>query len=97
LKPLTYHPDASDEIDEAYTWYAMRSTQAADGFYEELFPAVDMVRRQPGIFPAYLHGTRRIVLDRYPFSVVFRELPRKIQVVAVAHAKRLPGYWAKRL
>jgi plasmid stabilization system protein ParE len=70
LKKLTYHPAAKEEIDKAYSWYAMRSTQAADGFYEELFPAVIMVHKQPGHFPAYLHGTRRVVLDHYPFSVV---------------------------
>ena len=74
----------------------MRSTQAADGFYEELFRAVDVVRERPGLFAPYLHGTRRVVLDRYPFLVIYRELPRKIQIVAVAHAKRRPGYWAKR-
>lgn len=97
MKQLTYHPAASDEIDKAYIWYAVRSAQAADGFYEELFLAVKRAHRQPGLFPQYLHGTRRAVLDHYPFSVVFRELPRKIQIVAVAHAKRKPGYWAKRL
>jgi plasmid stabilization system protein ParE len=97
LKLLLYHPEASDEIDGAYTWYAMRSTHAADGFYEELFKALDMVHQRPRQFPSYLHGTRRVLLDSYPFSVVFRELPRKIQIVAVAHAKRRPGYWAKRL
>jgi hypothetical protein len=37
------------------------------------------------------------MLDRYPFSLIYRELPRKIEIVAVAHAKRKPGYWAKRL
>jgi len=75
----------------------MRSTQAADRLYEELFPAIDRVRKQPGLFPPYLHGTRRVVLDRYPSFVVFRELPRKIQIIALAHAKRRPAYWAKRL
>jgi hypothetical protein len=29
--------------------------------------------------------------------VVFREFPREIQIVAVVHAKRRPGYWACRL
>jgi hypothetical protein len=37
------------------------------------------------------------MLKRYPYFVVFRELPRKIQIIAVAHAKRRPGYWTKRL
>jgi plasmid stabilization system protein ParE len=44
-----------------------------------------------------LRGTRRILLKGYPYFVIFRELPRKIQIIAVAHAKRRPAYWAKRL
>ena len=97
MKPLTYHPEASEEIDEAYNWYAMRSVRAADGFYEELFPAIGRVHQQPGLFPPYLQGTQRAVLDRYPFSVIFRNLPSEIQIVAVAHAKRRPGYWTNRI
>lgn len=97
MKPLTYHPKASDEIDQAFGWYAMRSARAADGFYEQYFAAVKKVGRQPSRSSPYLHGTQRIILDRYPFSIIFRELPRKIEIVAVAHAKRKPGYWAKRL
>jgi plasmid stabilization system protein ParE len=97
LKPLSYHPKASDEIDKAYIWYAMRSAQAADGFYEELYPAVNKLRQQPSLFPSYLHGTRRAILKTYPYFVVFRDFPRKIQVIAIAHAKRRPSYWANRL
>ena len=97
MKPVTYHPEASEEIDEAYTWYAMRSVREADGFFEELFPAVKLVSEQPRLFSPYHHGTQRVVLDPYPFSIVYRELPHEIQIVALAHAKRRPGYWASRL
>jgi len=38
-----------------------------------------------------------VILDHDPYFVVFRELPRKIQIVAGAHAKRRPGYWTNRL
>jgi hypothetical protein len=37
-----------------------------------------------------------VILNRYPFSVVFRERLHDLQIIAVAHAKRRPGYWAKR-
>jgi hypothetical protein len=37
------------------------------------------------------------MVNRFPYFVVFRDLPRKIQIVAVAHAKRRPSYWANRL
>jgi toxin ParE1/3/4 len=97
VKPLKYHPAARREIKAAYAWYVRRSVEAADGFYEELIPALDRVHDRPRLYPPYLYGTQRAVLDRYPFSIVFRELLHEIQIVAVAHAKRSPGYWAKRL
>ena len=49
------------------------------------------------MYAQYLHGTRRILLDRYPYFVVFRELPRKIEIIAIAHCKRRPGYWKGRI
>uniref|UniRef100_E6Q016 Plasmid stabilization system protein n=1 Tax=mine drainage metagenome TaxID=410659 RepID=E6Q016_9ZZZZ len=45
----------------------------------------------------YLAGTRRKLLDRYPYFVVFREESEAIQVIAVAHGRRLPGYWKNRV
>jgi len=97
LKPLKYHPAAWREIKAAHAWYFSKSAQAADGFYEELLPALDRVHEQPGLYPSHLYGTQRAVLDRYPFSIVYRELLHEIQIVAVAHAKRRPGYWTIRL
>ena len=60
-------------------------------------PALDRVHEQPRLYPMHLYGTQRAVLDRYPFSIVYRELLHEIQIVAVAHAKRRPGYWTHRL
>ena len=97
MKPLKYHPAVRREIKAAHVWYARQSVQAADGFYEELLPALDRVHTRPRLYPPFLYGTQRAVLDRYPFSIVYRELLNEIQIVAVAHAKRRPGYWTSRL
>jgi plasmid stabilization system protein ParE len=97
VKPLKYHPAARREMKTAHAWYACQSVQAADGFYEELLPALERVQEWPRLYPPYLYGTQRAVLDRYPFSIVYRELPHEIQIVAIAHAKRRPAYWAKRI
>jgi len=55
------------------------------------------VAASPRRWPNYLHGTRKYVLDRFPYSVVYRELPSVIQVLAIAHGRRRPGYWKNRL
>ncbi len=81
----------------AHTRYAKQSLRAADGFYEELVPALDRIRNWPRLYPAHCYGTQRVVLSKYPFSIVYRELLHEIQIAAIAHAKRRPGYWASRL
>jgi plasmid stabilization system protein ParE len=97
LKLLKYHPAARREITAAHAWYARQSVQAADGFYEELLPALDRLQEQPRLFQPYIYGTQRVLLNRFPFSIVYRELLHEIQIIAVAHAKRRPAYWANRL
>jgi plasmid stabilization system protein ParE len=97
LKPLKFHPAALQEIHAAHDRYAEQSPKAADGFLAELLLAFDRIRDWPHLYPAAAFGTQRSVLSRYPFSIVYRDLLIEIQIVAVAHAKRLPGYWAGRL
>jgi toxin ParE1/3/4 len=97
MKRVIFHPEAKAEAKEAIHWYLTRSQPAALELTKELKGAYTTLRKTPGICPIFLRGTRRVILDRYPFSVVFREVPSGIQVVAIAHAKRRPGYWAKRL
>jgi len=37
------------------------------------------------------------VLHRFPFSIVYLDDPEVLTIVAVAHAKRKPGYWRRRI
>jgi len=48
-------------------------------------------------YPTFLHGTRRVFLKKFPYFIVFFDGQDEVTIVAVAHAKRRPGYWAKRL
>lgn len=95
--PVELDPEAIAEAEEAFHWYAKRSQRAADGFVAELDVAIARISEQPQLFAAYLHGTRRYLLKRYPNAVVFREQADLIQVVSVAHCKRRPGYWKSRV
>jgi plasmid stabilization system protein ParE len=97
MKQTQVHPEAEAEADQAFEWYWARSESAALDFDQELREAFSTLRRSPRICPPYLRDTRRVMLKHFPYFVVFRELARKIQIIAVAHAKRRPGYWMRRL
>jgi len=78
-------------------WYRQRSLRAAEMFLAELDHAVERIGDQPGQFPEYVSGTRRVVLDRFPYFIVFRETPEGMEILAVAHGRRRPGYWRDRV
>jgi len=96
-KEVEFHEEASLEYEAAFDWYFARSELAASKFTEELSRAIGMIAEAPQRWPDNINGTRRLLLQRFPFAVVYRELPSIIQVLAIAHGRRRPGYWKDRL
>lgn len=41
-------------------------------------------------------NTRRLLVARFPYQIVYRIRPSEVAVVALAHLKRRPGYWKHR-
>lgn len=62
----------------------------------EIERTVGRLRESPLRWPPYLHGTRKALLRRFPFALIYRAGADEIQVVAVAHLHRRPGYWRNR-
>jgi plasmid stabilization system protein ParE len=96
-KPYGFHPAAWSEVEAADGWYAERSADASVGFLTAISDALEMIAASSDRWPSYLHGTRRFVLQRFPFSVIYLEDPHGVYIVAVAHGKRKPDYWKKRM
>jgi plasmid stabilization system protein ParE len=94
---LRFHPAAVDEAEAARDWYAARDLAAAVAFLVELETAFSAIVEHPTRWPAYMGGTRRYLLRRFPFSVVYRELNGSVEIIAIAHAGREPGYWRSRV
>src|SRR5947209_19158285 len=97
VKRLEYHEDAVADIKNAVAWYRERSPKAALDFIEELGRAGNTVREAPERWPLGKNETRRFLLWRFPFAIIYSEQETVITVWAVAHGSRRPDYWAGRL
>jgi len=97
VKLLQIHPAALAEFKSAVAWYRERNQTAAVNFVTEVDRAIDLVAASPGRWPSGEHGTRKFVLQRFPFAVIYREKESVVQVLAIAHGHRRPGYWKGRL
>ena len=92
------HQEAAVEYDAAFDWYRAHSQDAALKFDFEVERAIAQIVHSPQRWPLGLHGTRKFLLSRFPFILYYRERGiGEIQVVAVAHTSRMPGYWKIRL
>lgn len=90
------HPSAVDDARAARVWYAARSELAEAAFMAELDAAISRIAAAPLCYPNHIQGTRRYLFKRFPFAVVFRVTNEAVTVIAIAHARRSPGYWSAR-
>jgi plasmid stabilization system protein ParE len=94
--PVSFHPEAMEEAGAAVRWYLERSTTAAGRLVRELAQAIETITEAPERWPVFESGTRRLPLRRFPFLVVYRVSAGAVEIVAVAHGRRRPGYWRSR-
>ena len=94
---IEFHPSALEEAESAQLWYADRSKAASKAFVAELTHAVNKITESPNRWPKYHKDTRRYFFPRFPFSLIYRSNLDLIEVIAVMHHRRKPGYWTKRL
>jgi len=96
-KRIEIHPAALAELKSAVEWYLERSEPAAQEFVAEVDHAIALVIESPRRWPTGEYNTRRFVLRRFPFAITYREKDADVQILAIAHGHRRPGYWKERL
>ena len=94
--PIRLHPLAADEAEVARSWYFERNGDAASEFLAELNAAMTAISEAPGRWPRLDIRYRRFLLRHFPFSVVYLPLADRVEVIAIAHHRRRPGYWRDR-
>ena len=98
MKALRILPAAEEELAEAAAWYETKRT----GLGVELIAAVDRAFEEIAEAPLACglwrddRPYRRKVLARFPYVIFFRVEGDAVVIMAVAHAKRRPGYWTQR-
>jgi len=90
-------PDAEGEL-AASEWYENRRDGLGVEFVAEVDVALGGIAERPEAWPLWRSDRPyRRALRRFPFVVFYRLLGSgDVEVTAVAHSKRRPGYWLSR-
>ncbi|MDD5273233.1 MAG: type II toxin-antitoxin system RelE/ParE family toxin [Methylovulum sp.] len=94
---VSFHRGASAEFIEASAWYENKRQKLGLEFIAEIERCILLVAERPYQYAVVHKDIRRIVVNRFPYSVYFRVEERRIIVLSVCHSKRDPVKWQDRV
>ncbi len=93
---VTFHGEALEEYLAAVAWYERDYPGRGERFSVALEQVLAAIAEAPQTFPNRL-GAYTVTLHRFPYVVFYEVVDAEtLRVLAVAHARRRPGYWNKR-
>ncbi len=93
---ITFLPAAQAELDDAFSWYEEQAVGLGYESLDELDQALRLIVTFPELQPLVSEKIRRCLVNRFPYGIFYGMALDTIVVVAIAHLKRKPAYWAQR-
>jgi toxin ParE1/3/4 len=96
VKRVVFHPEAETELVAAAEFYDTHSPGLGLDFIAEVQRATRALVIYPRIGRKFSKRLRRVLVQRFPYGLLYQIDPDEILVVAVAHVRRRPGFWRQR-
>jgi len=93
---FSFHPDAASEFRESVLYYENIDPQLGSDFALEVLSAINKIQAFPLVWPIIEGEIHRIMVNRFPFGVLYTIHEEEIFILAVMHLHRHPDYWKKR-
>jgi toxin ParE1/3/4 len=92
------HPEAAAEHRRQVAYYEDKQRGLGRRYHAELRAVLAAACEAPQRYRVvYPPDIRRVGFNVFKFDLIYREVDGVVQVLAVAHHRRQPGYWLGRL
>lgn len=92
-----FHPDADAELGESIRYYEECQISLGLDMAEEVYSAIQRASEYPEACSAMSKNTRRCLVNRFPYGVIFQVKSGMLLIIAIAHLSRRPDYWKDRV
>jgi len=96
LTEIRWHKEARLEAEAAASFYRERQPGLEVRFLDSLEDALRRIQRHPLIYRKVEGDLRKCKLPHFPYGIVYRIRSETIEIIAVMHTCRAPGYWKQR-
>jgi hypothetical protein len=92
-----FHEDAELEFDKAIEYYEGCQTGLGLEYAQEIYAAIKRIIQFPEAWPPLSKKTRRCLVNRFPFGIIYQVKSGLLKIIAVADLRRRPNYWKDRV
>ncbi len=93
----SFHPLARQELIDAIDYYNECQDKLGLIFTEEVYKSIQLILQFPQAWSPFSKNTRRCIMNRFPYGIIYQEIKDKILIIAVMQLNREPLYWHKRM
>jgi plasmid stabilization system protein ParE len=97
VKEVRFLEEALEEFLDQVAYYEERERGLGERFRLAVQAATTLASTHPKLGSPWKLRTRRVFPKGFKFSVVYRVEPKELVVFAVAHFRRRPTYWRRRV
>ncbi len=91
-----FHPEARLELLESVAYYDIQQDGLGQRLLDSLIEGLNRISVHPEMYRKVGYGWRQCRIPRFPFGLVYRVRNARIEIIAVMHLSRKPGYWKNR-
>lgn len=88
--------EAQAELDEAYLFYEQQQAGLGGIFVEAIRKTQERISHFPQAWQPLSARTRRALVSRFPFGIIYHISTDELIIIAIAHLHRKPFYWQGR-
>lgn len=88
---------AEREIAEAALWYSENRAELASDFLDAIRSSAQAAATSPALYARVHKQLRRVLVERFPYALIFRESADELLILACYHLHRDPSVWQSRV
>lgn len=97
IYPVMILPEAEDDLKGAFSWYEANRKGLGYDFILQVDAGINIITRNPEIHPIVYRTTRKHLIRRFPYKIIYLVETEKIIILAVIHGKRNLDVITKRI
>jgi plasmid stabilization system protein ParE len=88
---------SQSELDNAIEYYNYELPGLGKIFLKEVLNCIDRIGKLPEAWHPCSKRTRRCLIRRFPYGIIYQVRKDEIFIIAIAHLHRKPDYWKDRI